>query len=125
MLLAGFLRLLHIPPAWDRRVLNIHPSLIPKFCGEGYYGNRVHQEVLNAGETMSGCTVHFVDNVYDHGPIVLQKEVPVYADDSVESLAARVFESECAAYPAALELIAQGRVSSLPGSSSDSSPDLT
>src|SRR4051812_42159604 len=75
--LAGFLQLLHVPDDFLGRVLNIHPSLIPSFCGHGFYGHRVHEEVLNYGAKVSGCTVHFADNQYDHGPIVLQRPVPV------------------------------------------------
>lgn len=108
-LLGGWLRLLEIPPSWDRRVVNIHPSLLPRHGGAGYYGSRVHEAVLAAGDKESGCTVHFVDNEYDHGEAILQEVVPVEADDSVESLAARVFEAECRAYPRALEVLAARR----------------
>jgi phosphoribosylglycinamide formyltransferase-1 len=90
--------------------LNIHPALIPAFCGKGFYGTRVHQAVLDYGAKVSGCTVHFVDKQYDHGPIILQKVVPVEDADTPESLAARVFTAECEAYPEALRLIAAGRV---------------
>ena len=82
--------------------MNIHPALLPKFGGKGYYGDRVHQAVLEAGETESGCTVHVADNEYDRGPIVHQERVPVEAGDTVETLAARVFEAECLAFPAAI-----------------------
>lgn len=109
-LLGGFLRLLEIPAGWERRVLNIHPALIPKYCGRGFHGERVHRAVLEAGESESGCTVHFVDNEYDHGPILLQERVPVVAGDTVETLAARVFEAECRTYPLALRLLAERRV---------------
>ena len=109
VLLGGFLKLLWIPPQWQRRVLNIHPSLIPRHCGEGYYGDRVHRSVLASGDPISGCTVHFVDNEYDHGSIVLQEEVPVEADDTPDTLAARVFEAECRAYPRALQSILKGK----------------
>ena len=93
--LAGFLQLLSIPEDFHHRVLNIHPALIPAFCGKGYYGHRVHEAVLAYGAKVSGCTVHFADNLYDHGPIIVQKAVPVLEGDSPESLAARVFEAEC------------------------------
>jgi len=106
----GFLRLLQIPPAWTNRVMNIHPGLLPKFGGKGMYGRRVHQAVLEAGETESGCTVHFADNEYDHGPIILQRRVPVLPDDTAETLAARVFEVECEAYPEAIRLFGAGRL---------------
>ncbi|REJ67079.1 MAG: phosphoribosylglycinamide formyltransferase [Planctomycetota bacterium] len=110
VVMGGFLKLVRIPEDFADRVLNIHPSLIPKFCGEGYYGLRVHQAVLDAGEKVSGCTIHFVDNEYDHGPIVLQREVPVLADDNPETLARRVFAVECEAYPEVLQLYAAGKV---------------
>lgn len=108
--LAGFLQLLVIPDDYLGRVLNIHPALIPAFCGKGFYGNRVHEAVLAYGAKVSGCTVHFADNVYDHGPIVLQRVVPVLDDDTPETLAARVFEQECEAYPQAIRLFAEGRL---------------
>ena len=97
--LAGFLRLLRVPPAWAGRVLNIHPALLPAFGGKGYYGDRVHAAVLASGVPESGCTVHLVDNEYDHGEIVLQRRVPVLAGDDVHALAARVFEEEKRALP--------------------------
>src|SRR5262249_4663520 len=87
--LAGFLQLLIIPDDFHGRVLNIHPSLIPGFCGKGCYGHHVHEAVLAYGVKVSGCTVHFADNQYDHGPIVVQRPVPVLDDDTPESLAAR------------------------------------
>jgi len=85
-------------------------ALIPAFCGKGYYGHFVHEAVLRYGVKVSGCTVHFVDNVYDHGPIIIQKTVPVLDDDTPESLAARVFEKECEAYPEAIRLFGEGRL---------------
>jgi formyltetrahydrofolate-dependent phosphoribosylglycinamide formyltransferase len=108
--LAGFLSLIQIPSDFERRVLNIHPSLIPAFCGRGFHGHHVHEAVLARGVKISGCTVHFADNEYDHGPIILQRAVPVLEDDTPDSLAARVFEAECAAYPEAIRLYAQGRL---------------
>ncbi|HEX3998061.1 MAG TPA: phosphoribosylglycinamide formyltransferase [Pirellulales bacterium] len=110
VVMGGFLKLLVIPPDFENRVLNIHPALIPAFCGKGFYGHRVHEAVLAYGAKLSGCTVHFVDNRYDHGPILLQRAVPVLDDDSPQTLAARVFEAECDAYPEALRLIGEGRV---------------
>jgi phosphoribosylglycinamide formyltransferase 1 len=110
VVMGGFLKLLAIPPDFENRVLNIHPALIPAFAGKGFYGHRVHEAVLESGAKLSGCTVHFVDNRYDHGPILLQRCVPVLDDDTPETLAARVFAAECAAYPDALRLIAEGRV---------------
>jgi formyltetrahydrofolate-dependent phosphoribosylglycinamide formyltransferase len=108
--LAGFLQLLVIPPAFFGRVLNIHPALIPAFCGKGFHGLHVHQAVLEAGVKITGCTVHFADNQYDHGPIVLQQAVAVADDDTPESLAQRVFAAECELYPRAIQLFAQQRL---------------
>ena len=100
--MGGFLKHVLIPPDFENRVVNIHPALLPAFGGKGLYGLRVHQAVLAAGEKTSGCTVHFVDNQYDHGPIILQREVPVLPGDTPESLQVRVFAAECLAYPEAI-----------------------
>jgi formyltetrahydrofolate-dependent phosphoribosylglycinamide formyltransferase len=108
--LAGFLQFLPIPDDFRGRVLNIHPALIPAFCGKGYYGQHVHEAALAYGVKVSGCTVHFADNEYDHGPIVLQRTVPVLDDDTPETLAGRVFEQECEAYPEAIRLFGEGRL---------------
>ena len=108
--LAGFLQLIVIPEDFLGRVLNIHPALIPSFCGKGYYAHRVHEAVLAYGVKVSGCTVHFADNQYDNGPIILQKTVAVDDDDTPDSLAARVFQQECEAYPEAIRLFAEGRL---------------
>jgi phosphoribosylglycinamide formyltransferase 1 len=105
ILLAGFLRKLVVPPAWENRILNIHPALLPEMAaaaGKGYYGERVHAAVLASGAATSGATVHVVDNGYDTGPVVMRATVPVLPDDTPESLAARVFEAECRLYPAAI-----------------------
>jgi phosphoribosylglycinamide formyltransferase-1 len=110
VLLAGYLHLLKIPADFLGRVMNIHPSLIPAFSGKGYYGLRVHRAALDRGVKVSGCTVHFADNEYDAGPIVLQKVVPVLDGDDAETLAARVFAAECDAYPEAVELFAAGKL---------------
>jgi len=109
--MGGFLKQVSVPEDFTNRVVNIHPALIPAFCGKGFYGHSVHEAVLDYGVKVSGCTVHFADNQYDHGPVILQKAVPVLDDDTPETLAARVFEAECEAYPEALRLIAAGRVS--------------
>ncbi|MHC4162938.1 MAG: phosphoribosylglycinamide formyltransferase [Planctomycetota bacterium] len=106
----GFLRLLKIPDAWEDRVMNIHPALLPKFGGKGMWGDHVHRAVLEAGESESGCTVHFANNEYDKGPIIVQKRVPVLPDDTADSLAARVFLAECEAYPEAVRLFGEGRL---------------
>ena len=108
--LAGFLQLIRIPDDFQGRVMNIHPALIPAFCGKGYYGHHVHEAVLAYGAKVTGCTVHFCDNQYDHGPIILQRTVPVLEGDSADSLSARVFEQECEAYPEAIRLFAEGRL---------------
>jgi len=110
VLLAGFLSLYQPPPALVGRVMNIHPALLPAFGGRGLYGDRVHRAVLASGVKLSGCTVHFADACYDHGPIILQAAVPVYDDDTVESLAARVFAAECELYPQAIQLYAEDRL---------------
>jgi formyltetrahydrofolate-dependent phosphoribosylglycinamide formyltransferase len=107
---AGFLSLVDIPPDFELRMLNIHPALLPSFGGKGMYGRHVHEAVLARGCKVSGCTVHFADNIYDHGPIILQRCVPVLEDDTPERLAARVFEAECEAYPEAIRLYAEGRL---------------
>ena len=110
VVMGGFLKHVPIPSDFVNRVINIHPALIPAFCGKGFYGERVHRAVLEYGARVSGCTVHFVDDQYDHGPIILQKMVPVRDDDTPESLAARVFEAECDAYPEAINLLARGAI---------------
>jgi phosphoribosylglycinamide formyltransferase-1 len=108
--LAGFLQLLRIPDDFAGRVMNIHPALLPMFGGQGMYGRRVHEAVLASGAKESGCTVHFADNVYDHGPIVLQRTVDVRPDDTPDTLADRVFAAECEAYPEAIRLVAEGKL---------------
>lgn len=110
VLLAGWLSLLWIPPAWSGRVLNIHPSLLPSFGGKGMYGRYVHEAVLQRGCRVSGCTVHFVDNSYDNGPIAGQAVCAVRDDDTPESLAARVFELETQLYPRVVRLLAERRL---------------
>jgi phosphoribosylglycinamide formyltransferase 1 len=108
--MGGFLKHVLIPADFRYRVLNIHPALIPNFCGAGMYGQRVHEAVLQSAARVSGCTVHFVDDQFDHGPMILQRSVPVLEDDTPDKLAARVFAAECEAYPDALALIAKGKV---------------
>jgi phosphoribosylglycinamide formyltransferase-1 len=110
VLMGGFLKHVLIPADFTNRVLNIHPALIPACSGKGYYGLHVHQAVLASGAKVSGCTVHFVDDEYDHGPILLQRVVPVAEGDTPESLAKRVFAAECEAYPEAIRLLASGDV---------------
>jgi len=108
--LAGFLSYWIVPDRYLGRVMNIHPALLPSFGGQGMYGHRVHEAVLARGCKVSGCTVHFVNNKYDEGPIVLQRAVPAYAEDTADDLAARVFREECIAYPEAIRLFAEGRL---------------
>jgi phosphoribosylglycinamide formyltransferase-1 len=110
--LAGFMRLLPPPVvhAYAGRVMNIHPALLPLFGGKGMYGEHVHRAVLESGMKVSGCTVHFVDESYDTGPIILQRCVPVEEEDTWETLAARVLAQEHQAYVQAVKLFAQGRL---------------
>ncbi len=108
--MAGFIPFWTIPQRWLGRVLNIHPSLLPAFGGKGMYGDRVHEAVLAYGCRVSGCTVHFADNRYDHGPVIVQRVVHVLEGDEVARLRARVFREECIAYPQAIRLIAEGRI---------------
>ncbi|KAK4532393.1 hypothetical protein CCYA_CCYA12G3250 [Cyanidiococcus yangmingshanensis] len=104
VVMAGFMHFYRIPTRYLNRVLNIHPALVPAFCGRGFYGDRVHQAVLDFGAKITGVTVHFADNEYDHGPIVLQRAVPVLDDDTVATLGARVFAEECRLLPEAIDL---------------------
>lgn len=108
--LAGFLSPFQLRGRYHGRVLNIHPALIPAFCGKGFYGERVHRAVLEAGVKVSGCTVHFADDRYDQGPIILQGVVPVLDDDTPETLAARIHALENDIYPEAIRLWAAGRL---------------
>jgi len=110
IIMAGFLSQFQLRGRYDGRVLNVHPALIPAFCGKGYYGERVHRAVLEAGVKVSGCTIHFADDEYDHGPIILQGAVPVLDDDTPETLAARVHQLENELYPEAIRLWAEGRL---------------
>lgn len=110
VVMAGYLKRVPIPDDFRLRVVNIHPALIPAFCGPGWYGRRVHEAAIRRGVKVSGCTIHFVDDQYDHGPIIDQRTVAVQPDDTPESLADRVFQVECEAYPEVLQMLAQGRV---------------
>jgi len=110
VLMAGWIHLLPIPDDFLGKVMNIHPALIPAFCGQGWYGLKIHTAAIQRGVKVSGCTVHFVDNEYDHGPIILQKVVPVLDDDWPERLAARVFDAECEAYPEAVRMFQEGKL---------------
>lgn len=105
--LAGYLCFYTPPPGFTGPVVNIHPALLPKYGGQGYYGDKVHQAVLAAGDTESGCTVHLVEPEYDSGRILAQRRVPVLASDDVGSLSARVFAAECELYPEVLAGLAR------------------
>ncbi len=108
--MAGFLQLWKVPADFAGRVMNIHPSLLPAFGGPGMHGHHVHEAVLASGAKVSGCTVHFADDQYDTGPIILQRCVPVHFEDTPDALAARVFEQESLAYPEAITLFGAGRL---------------
>lgn len=103
--LAGYLKLYTPPENLEKCVINIHPSLIPMYCGDGYYGDRVHRAVKERGCMVSGCTVHFANEFYDEGPIILQRSVELNYDDSIKDIAGRVFDAECEAFPAAINLV--------------------
>ncbi len=107
---AGWLCLWKIPPQYENRVMNIHPALLPSFGGQGMWGHHVHEAVLAAGCKVSGCTVHFCTNEYDKGPIIVQRCCPVAENDDADTLAARVFEQECIAYPDAIRLFADNKL---------------
>jgi folate-dependent phosphoribosylglycinamide formyltransferase PurN len=108
--LAGWLCLLDVPDRFLGRAINIHPALLPSFGGKGMYGQKVHRAVIDHGCKVSGCTVHFVDNTYDTGPIILQRTCVVAEGDTPETLAARVFQQEKIGYPEAIRLFQQNRL---------------
>ena len=110
VVMAGFLKYAPIPADFQNRVMNIHPSLIPAFCGQGFYGLRVHEAVIDYGVKWTGCTVHFVDNQYDHGPIIMQRVVEVRDIDTPLTLQKRVAEQECQVYPDVIRLFAANRI---------------
>ena len=110
VLFGGYIHYIIVPEKYQNKVLNIHPALIPCFCGKGMYGDKVHKAVLERGVRITGVTVHFVDDKYDHGPIVLQEPVPVEYNDTVETLSERVFETEKRIYPKALKLLLEGKL---------------
>lgn len=112
VVLAGFLSILssELVKAYEGRIINIHPSLIPSFCGKGFYGEKVHKAAVEYGVKVSGATVHFVDEDTDSGPIILQESVPVYTEDTAETLAARVLVVEHKLLPAAVGLFCEGRL---------------
>ena len=106
----GWLCLWKIPERYVGRVMNIHPALLPSFGGQGMWGHHVHEAVLTAGCRVSGCTVHFCTNEYDKGSIIIQRTCPVRDDDTADTLAERVFQQECIAYPQAIKLFAENRI---------------
>ena len=110
VVLAGFMFLYHFPESYRGRAMNIHPALIPSFCGKGMYGHHVHEAVLASGVKVTGATVHLVDEEYDHGPIILQETLPVLEDDTPDTLASRVQALERELYPKAIQLFAEGRL---------------
>ncbi|MEM6979213.1 MAG: phosphoribosylglycinamide formyltransferase [Planctomycetota bacterium] len=105
VVMAGYLCHVLIPNDFTDRVINIHPSLLPAFGGQGMFGRHVHQAVLDRGVRISGCTVHFVDDIYDHGQIIHQRSCRVLDDDTPDTLAKRVFEQECQALPEAIAML--------------------
>jgi len=110
ILMAGFLSPFQLRGRYEGKVLNVHPALIPAFSGKGFYGRKVHEAVLASGVRVTGCTVHFADDQYDHGPIILQGVVPVLDEDTPETLAARVQALERELYPQAVRLWAEERL---------------
>lgn len=112
IVLAGFLSILdgEILSEFDNRIINIHPSLIPSFCGPGMYGLKVHEAVIKSGVRYSGCTVHFVNSKVDGGAILLQEAVPVYFEDDAETLQKRVLEKEHIILPKAIKLLSEGKI---------------
>ncbi|NOZ09357.1 MAG: phosphoribosylglycinamide formyltransferase [FCB group bacterium] len=112
VVLAGFMKMIpdSVVQAYKNRILNIHPALLPRFGGRGFYGRRVHEAVIASGAKLSGPTVHFVDEIYDHGPILAQIAVPVLAEDTAESLAKRVLKVEHRLYPEAVKAFCEERI---------------
>ena len=110
LITAGYMCLYIIPPQYQGKVMNVHPALIPAFCGKGLYGHFVHEAAVKYGARVSGCTVHFADNQYDQGPIILQRVVPILSTDTPETLAERVMAEERIALPEAIRLYAEGRL---------------
>lgn len=110
IVLCGFVHLYLFPEKWLGKVLNIHPALLPKFGGKGYYGIKVHKAVIKSADTVSGPTVHYANLEYDRGPIILQSQVPVLRTDTPEILQERVFQEECVIYPKAINMVLEGKV---------------
>lgn len=108
--LAGYLKFIKVPSDFENRVVNIHPSLLPAFGGPGMYGHNVHQMVWESGVKFTGCTIHFADNEYDHGPIIAQEIVPILSIDTPDTIANKVFQEETYLYPKVLNWLAEGIV---------------
>ena len=108
--LAGYLRRFRVGEKWEGKTINIHPALLPRHGGKGMFGHHVHRAVLASGDTHTGCTVHVVDEEYDHGQTLIQRTCQVKTGDDPESLAARVFQEECIAMPEAVKAIAEGKI---------------
>jgi phosphoribosylglycinamide formyltransferase-1 len=117
IVLAGFLAILdgEILKEFDNKIINIHPSLIPSFCGPGMYGLKVHEAVIKSGVKFSGCTVHFVNSEVDGGAILLQEAVPVYFEDDAETLQKRILEKEHIILPKAIKLLSENKVEFVDG----------
>ncbi|MEI3337633.1 MAG: phosphoribosylglycinamide formyltransferase [Clostridium sp.] len=117
IVLAGYLSILdgEILERFKNRIINIHPSLIPSFCGPNMYGLKVHEAAIKKGVRFSGCTVHFVNNEVDGGAIILQEAVPVYFEDTPETLQARILEKEHIILPKAVKLISENKVKVIDG----------
>ncbi|WP_252235978.1 phosphoribosylglycinamide formyltransferase [Clostridium sp. ZS1] len=117
IVLAGYLAILdgEILKEFNNKIINIHPSLIPAFCGSGMYGLKVHEAVIKSGVKFSGCTVHYVNSEVDGGAILLQDIVPVYFEDDAESLQKRILEKEHILLPKAIKLISEGKVEIVDG----------
>eukprot|EP01060_Flectonema_neradi_P040161 TRINITY_DN9061_c0_g1_i1.p1 TRINITY_DN9061_c0_g1~~TRINITY_DN9061_c0_g1_i1.p1 ORF type:complete len:221 (+),score=31.92 TRINITY_DN9061_c0_g1_i1:47-709(+) len=110
VILAGYMCMFIVPPEFENKVMNIHPALIPAFSGQGMYGDKVHKAVVDRGVKLTGCTVHFVTNEYDAGPIILQKTVQVNSTDTWEDVQYKVQNLEKQAFPEAIFLYAAGRL---------------
>jgi phosphoribosylglycinamide formyltransferase-1 len=110
--LAGYMKILpkHIVKSYENKILNIHPGLLPRFGGKGFFGMKVHEAVINSGERFSGATVHFVDEIYDHGPIITQRKIAISDNETPESLAIRILEIEHELYPEVIKAFCEDRI---------------
>ena len=110
--LAGYMKILpkNIVKSYENKILNIHPGLLPRFGGKGFFGMKVHEAVINSGERFSGATVHFVDEIYDHGPIITQRKIAISDNETPESLAIRILEIEHELYPEVIKAFCEDRI---------------